>query len=146
MSSPPNTQHVVQTASPCSRTPSNSPWEAGGAELYRADTTKNFKWNMRNARVINNASGDDCSLFSLCPTLIYEIKVLVLPLKGQFATKSKIRISPLAWSVIYPSRLFWSELQSFWEICCRNDSLQYDGIKWHSACGAQTVKKMNPKG
>ena len=57
-----------------------------------------------------------------------------LVLKGQFNQKSKTYIFTLACGAIYPSRLFWRELQR----CL--PSLQCDGTKRHSACGAQSIK------
>ena len=42
------------------------------------------------------------------------------PLKGEFIQKAKQHIFPLKCSAIYPSRMFWCELQSFGDISQRD--------------------------
>ena len=74
-------------------------------------------------------------------TYIFTWRYYTFYLKGWFTLISKVHIFPLACSSVYPATLFWCELQRYWPQRCL-PSLQYNGTKWHSACGVQSTKKL----
>lgn len=69
--------------------------------------------------------------------ILLESEQINLFLKGQFTHKSKIRKSPLTCSAACVSTYFWHAWPSFGAI-----GVEYNGSRWHLACGAQGNKNI----